>query len=79
MDPFNGWEWGAVAEEQVVHLTVQGRGPRVAAAAFLRFNLQLQLCQSCGNGTVKTPNLLISCCSPPKSEGEFLEILELLQ
>lgn len=62
-----------------MHLTLQGRGPRVAAAAFLRFNLLLQPCQSCGNGTVKIPDLLISCCSPPRSEGEFLEILELLQ
>lgn len=68
-----------MAEEQVVHLTLQGRGPRVAAAAFLQFNLLLQPCQSCGNGTVKITDLLISCCSPPRSEGEFLEILELLQ
>lgn len=59
-----------MVEEQVVHLTVQGRCPRVAAAAFLQFNLLLQLCQSCGNGTVKIPNPLVNCCSHLRSLKE---------
>lgn len=56
-----------------MHLTVRGGVPVWQQPPFSGL-----IC-SCGNGTVKTPNLLISCCSPPKSEGEFLEILELLQ
>ena len=53
----------AIVEEQVACLSLQDGCPSVAAAAFLRFNLLLQVCQRCGRGTTQIPNLLINCQS----------------